>query len=686
MSDPAIETLLAEDRRYPPSREFAAQANAKPDIYDVPFEDFWEREGRERVTWFEPFTSLLEWELPYAKWYGGGKINVAYNCLDRHVEAGLGNRVAYYYEGEPEGERTAITYAQLLEEVVRAANGLRSLGVEKGTAVGIYMGMGPGLPVAMLACARLGAPHTVVFGGFSAEALADRLNDMRCEVLLTQDESYRRGAIVPLKRNADDALASCPGVRSVVVGQRTRGDVPMTPGRDITWNDLVAGQPTDPASCPCEPMDSEDLLYLLYTSGTTAKPKGIAHTTAGYLVGVAATHDYVFDLKPERDVYWCAADVGWVTGHSYIVYGPLCNGATSVLYEGTPDFPDKDRWWEIIDRYKVTILYTAPTAIRAHMKWGPEHAAKHDLSSLRLLGSVGEPINPEAWMWYRRHIGADRTPVVDTWWQTETGMIMITPLPGVTTTKPGSATRPFPGIDAGVVDDSGNEVGPGGGGYLVLKRPWPAMTRGIFGDDARFRATYWERFPGMYFAGDGARVDEDGDFWLLGRVDDVMNVSGHRISTIEVESALVDHPSVAEAAVCGRVDPLTGQAIVAFVTLKGGQEGSRGDARGAPRPRRREDRPHREAREHRLHAGTAEDPVGEDHAPALARRRGAPAAGRHDDAGGPSRRLGDRRASRRAADGGLSSPISSRAELSACGRWRGSAASNRDPRAIPACC
>jgi acetyl-CoA synthetase len=399
MSDQAIETLLEEDRRYPPSPEFAAQANAKEDIYDVPFEEFWGREGRARVTWFEPFTSVLEWELPYAKWYVGGKINVAYNCLDRHVAAGLGDRVAYYYEGEPVDERASITYQQLLDEVVRAANGLKALGVRKGTPVGVYMGMGPGLPVAMLACARLGAPFTVVFGGFSAESLADRLNDMRCEFLLTQDESFRRGSLVPLKRNADEALESCPGVRKVVVGQRTRGEVPMTEGRDITWNELVEGQPTDPASCPCEPMDSEDLLYLLYTSGTTAKPKGIAHTTAGYLVGVATTHHYIFDLKPEQDVYWCAADIGWVTGHSYIVFGPLCNAATSVLYEGTPDFPDKDRWWDIVERYKVTILYTAPTAIRAHMKWGPEHAARHDRSSLRLLGSVGEPINPEAWMW-----------------------------------------------------------------------------------------------------------------------------------------------------------------------------------------------------------------------------------------------------------------------------------------------
>jgi acetyl-CoA synthetase len=574
LTDQAIDTLLLEERRYPPPEQFAAQANAQPEIYDVPFELFWEQAGRERVTWFEPFTSLLEWELPYAKWYVGGKLNVAHNCLDRHVEAGLGDRVAYYWEGEPVGDRRTVTYAQLLEDVVRVANGLKARGVGKGTPVGIYMGMCMELPVAMLACARLGAPHTVVFGGFSAEALADRLNDMQCEVLITQDEGWRRGQTVPLKGNADEALESCSSVRTVVVAQRTRGDVAMTDGRDVTWDELVEGQSADPASCPCEPMDSEDLLYLLYTSGTTAKPKGIVHTTAGYLVGVSTTHHYIFDLKRDEDVYWCAADIGWVTGHSYIVYGPLCNGATSILYEGTPDFPDKDRWWDVVERYGVTILYTAPTAIRAHMKWGPEHAAKHDLSSLRLLGTVGEPINPEAWVWYHEHVGGKNCPVVDTWWQTETGMILITPLPGLTTLKPGSATKPFPGVEAGVVNDRGEEVGPGGGGYLVLKRPWPAMMRGIFGDDARYRATYWERFQGLYFAGDGARIDEDGDFWLLGRVDDVMNVSGHRISTIEVESALVDHPSVAEAAVCGRNDSLTGQAIVAFVTLKGGQEGS----------------------------------------------------------------------------------------------------------------
>jgi acetyl-CoA synthetase len=572
MSDKAIENLLAEERRYPPPEDFAEQAIAKADIYDIPFEDFWEREGRERVTWFEPFTSLYEWDLPYAKWYVGGKLNVSYNCLDRHVEAGLGDRLAYLWEGEPEDERETLTYDELLRRVVAMANVLKELGVRKGTRVAIYLGMVPDLPIAMLACTRLGAPHTVVFGGFSADSLSDRANDMGCEVLITQDEAWRRGTTVPLKRTADDAMAAAPGIRACLVVRRTGNEVPMQSGRDHWLHEFDVSD--DPATCPPEPMDAEDLLFLMYTSGTTAKPKGIAHTTGGYLVGVASTHRYIFDLKPETDVFWCAADIGWITGHSYIVYGPLANAATSVIYEGTPDFPDRDRWWEIVERYGVTILYTAPTAIRAHMKWGPEHAEKHDLSSLRLLGSVGEPINPEAWMWYREHIGADRLPIVDTWWQTETGMILITPLPGVTTLKPGSATRPFPGVDAAVVDDQGNEVGPGGGGYLVLRRPWPAMTRGIFGDDARFRATYWERFPGVYFAGDGARIDEDGDFWLLGRVDDVMNVSGHRISTIEVESALVDHPSVAEAAVCGRVDPLTGQAIVAFVTLKGGQDGS----------------------------------------------------------------------------------------------------------------
>ena len=572
MTEPhSIETMFEEERRYPPPPAFAADAVVGADIYDLSFEELWEREGRERVDWVEPFTTLYVWNLPYAKWYLGGKLNVAWNCVDRHVEAGRGDRIAYHWEGEP-GDTRTITYAELQREVVRFANALKELGVGRGTAVAIYMGMVPELAIAMLACTRLGAPHTVVFGGFSADSLSDRMNDMGCRVLVTQDEAWRRGSPVPLKRTADEAMASAPGVERCLVVRRTGSEVPMQAGRDAWYHDLDVAD--DPASCPCEPMDAEDLLFLMYTSGTTAKPKGIVHTTAGYLVGVSSTHRAVFDLKSETDVYWCAADIGWITGHSYIVYGPLCNGATSVLYEGTPDFPDQDRWWSIVERYGVTILYTAPTAIRAHMKWGPEHAQKHDLSSLRLLGSVGEPINPEAWMWYREHVGGDRCPVVDTWWQTETGMIMITPLPGVTTTKPGSATKPYPGVDAAVYSESGEEVGLGGGGYLVLRKPWPAMTRGIHGDDARFRETYWARYPGVYFAGDGARIDADGDFWLLGRVDDVMNISGHRISTIEVESALVDHPSVAEAAVCGRHDATTGQAIVAYVTLKGGDPGS----------------------------------------------------------------------------------------------------------------
>jgi acetyl-CoA synthetase len=570
---PTIETMQLEERSFPPPEDFSAQANAQPDIYERDFEEFWETEARERVTWFEPFSELLDWQPPYAKWYLGGKLNVCFNCVDRHVEAGQGSKVAYYWEGEPEEDRRTITFSDLQGEVVKLANALKRLGVGKGTAVGIYMGMVPELPVAMLACARLGAPHTVVFGGFSAESLSGRLNDMGCELLITQDEAWRKGSPVPLKRNVDDALAQSPTVKKAIVLRRMGNEVPMQEGRDEWWHELVAEESDDPASCPCEPMDSEDLLYLLYTSGTTATPKGIVHTTGGYLVGAATTHYYIFDVKPDS-VYWCAADVGWVTGHSYIVYGPLCNGTTGVMYEGVPDYPDRDRWWAIVERYGVDILYTAPTAIRSHMKWGAEHAEKHDLSSIRLLGSVGEPINPEAWVWYRDVIGGERVPVVDTWWQTETGMILITPLPGVTTLKPGSATKPFPGVDAAVFDEQGNEVGPGGGGYLVLRRPWPAMLRGIHNDHDRYVETYWSRYPDIYFAGDGARIDEDGDFWLMGRVDDVMNVSGHRISTIEVESALVDHQLVAEAAVAARADATTGQAIVAFVSLKGGEEGS----------------------------------------------------------------------------------------------------------------
>ena len=568
----AIETMQVEERRYPPSPEFSRQANAQPAIYDRSLDEFWTEEAK-RVTWFEPWNQLYDWKPPYARWFLGGRLNVCYNCVDRHVEGGQGDKVAYFWEGEPEGDRREITFAQLQREVVRFANGLKKLGVEKGTHVGIYMGMIPDLPVAMLACTRLGAAFTVVFGGFSGESLSGRLNDMEATLLITQDEGWRRGNRVPLKANSDAALESSPSVTRCVVVRRTGGDVNMQDGRDVWAHDMLHGVSDDPSSCPCEPMESEDLLYLLYTSGTTAKPKGIIHTTGGYLVGVATTHHYIFDVKPDS-VYWCAADVGWVTGHSYIVFGPLANGTTGIIYEGTPDFPDKDRWWKIVKRYRPDILYTAPTTIRTHMKWGPEYAAGHDLSSLRVLGTVGEPINPEAWVWYREHIGGNRTPVVDTWWQTETGMILITPLPGITTLKPGSATKPFPTVDAAVYNNAGEPVSPGGGGYLVIRQPWPAMLRGIYGDPKRYEETYWSRWKDTYFVGDGARVDEDGDFWLLGRVDDVMNVSGHRISTIEVESALVSHPAVAEAAVAGRNDAQTGQAIVAFVTLKGGQEGS----------------------------------------------------------------------------------------------------------------
>jgi acetyl-CoA synthetase len=568
---PEIEALMAERRTFPPDPAFAAQANAKADLYEEAerdFEAFWAKLAHERISWFTPFEKTLEWDLPFAKWFVGGELNVAYNCVDRHVERGLGSKVAYHWIGEPGDSRT-ITYADLHREVQQAANALKELGIRKGDRVAIYLPMIPELPIAMLACARLGAPHTVVFGGFSSEALAGRINDAEAKLLITADGGWRRGKPAELKPAADEAVADTPSIENVLVVRRLgeHASVEMVEGRDHWWDELV-GRQSD--HCPPVPVESEHLLYLLYTSGTTAKPKGIVHTTAGYLLGTSYTHEMIFDLKPD-DVYWCAADVGWVTGHSYIVYGPLANAATGVMYEGTPDTPDWGRWWQIIEDYKVTILYTAPTAIRAHMKQGPQFAQQRDLTSLRVLGSVGEPINPEAWLWYHEHIGGGHTPIVDTWWQTETGMILITPLPGVTATKPGSATFPFPGIEADVVDADGNSVPLGGGGYLVLKRPWPAMLRGIYGDPDRYRATYWSRFPGMYFAGDGAKRDEDGYYWLLGRVDDVMNVSGHRISTIEVESALVDHQSVAEAAVVGRADPLTGQAIFAYVILKAGQ-------------------------------------------------------------------------------------------------------------------
>ncbi len=576
MADETLANLLTETRSFPPPAGLAATANAGADAYEKAAADrvgFWAEQAR-RLEWHRPWHTALEWEPPYAKWFAGGELNVSVNCLDRHVAAGRGERVAFHWEGEP-GDTRTITYADLHRDVCRAANALTQLGVQAGDRVAIYLPMIPETVVAMLACARIGAPHSVVFGGFSAEALAGRILDADARVVVTADGGWRRGAISPLKPAVDEALTGCPDVRAVLVVRRTGNDVGWVEGRDHWWHETVPGQP---AVHEPEYVDAEHPLYILYTSGTTARPKGILHTTGGYLTQAAWTHHAVFDLKPETDVYWCAADIGWVTGHSYIVYGPLANGATSVMYEGLPDFPDMDRWWATIARYGVTILYCAPTAIRTFMKWGEEYPARHDMSSLRLLGSVGEPINPEAWMWYRRVVGGERCPIVDTWWQTETGAIMISPLPGVTATKPGAAMRALPGIGAEVVDESGAPVPPGAGGYLTLTEPWPSMLRGIWGDDNRYRETYWSRYPGRYFAGDGAKLDDDGDLWLLGRVDDVMNVSGHRISTTEVEHALVGHPYVAESAVVGASDPTTGQAIVAFVTVRGGV--ASGDADG----------------------------------------------------------------------------------------------------------
>ena len=591
-----IESLLAEDRSFPPSAEFVAQANlSDPSVYaqaDADYVGYWEQWAH-KLRWMSPWHTALEWKSPHAKWFVGGRLNACDNCVDRQVEAGLGDRVAIVWEGEP-GDVRRITYAELQDEVSRAANALKALGVAKGDRVCIYMPMVPELAIAMLACARIGAPHSVVFGGFSAESLVDRINDAQASVVITADGGWRRGGIVPLKKAIDEALVmGCPSVRYVLVvaragekGHLTQGMATpaydrgtWVPGRDVWWHDLVAHQSVD---CPCEPMDSEDLLYILYTSGSTGKPKGIIHTTGGYMTGTYATMHCIFDLKDD-DVFWCTADIGWVTGHSYIVYGPLANAATVVMYEGAPDAPDKDRFWRLIERHKITILYTAPTAIRAFMKWGAEYPERCDLSSLRLLGSVGEPINPEAWIWYQQTIGGGRCPVVDTWWQTETGQILITPLPGITTTKPGSATRAFPGIYAAVYSEDGvdlteahlakvakGEAKHSVGGFLVLKRPWPAMTRGIYGDPQRYIDVYWTRFPGVYFTGDGAKVDEDGYFWLLGRVDVVMLIAGHNISTMEVESALVDHPAVAEAAVIGKTHELKGQAIAAFVIIRSG--------------------------------------------------------------------------------------------------------------------
>ena len=569
MSEPTIEDYFVENRTFPPSPEFQAQALASSRALfaeaDADYEAFWARQARELISWFDDFDTVLDWQLPFAKWFVGGTLNVSYNCLDRHVEAGHGDKIAYHWEGEP-GDTRTITYAELYDEVCRFANVLRSLGVERGDRVGIYMPMIPELPVAMLACTRIGAAHSCIFGGFSPDSIIDRVNDAEAKVIVTADGGFRKGAAAPLKPAVDEAVQSTPSVTAVVVVERTHGEVTMVEGRDHWYHELMAEASAD---CPPEHMGSEDLLYLLYTSGTTAKPKGIMHTTGGYLTQVAFSHKYVFDLHPDADVYWCAADIGWVTGHSYIVYGPLTNGATSVIYEGTPDTPDKDRLWSIVERYGVTQLYTAPTAIRMFMKWGDKEPARHDLSSLRVLGTVGEPINPEAWMWYHTHIGGERCPIVDTWWQTETGAHMITPLPGVTTTKPGSATFPLPGISVEVVDDHGVPVTKGGG-YLTITKPWPSMLRGIWGDPERYFDTYWSTYEGRYFAGDGCKVDDDGYFWLLGRVDDVMNVSGHRVSTTEVESALVDHPAVAEAAVVGANDALTGQAIIGYVIVRGG--------------------------------------------------------------------------------------------------------------------
>jgi acetyl-CoA synthetase len=566
-----IDDLMLENRKFPPSPEFKRQSLvADTGLYDDADEDyqgFWARQAADLLTWSTEWDTICEWELPYAKWFVGGQLNVSYNCLDRHVEAGRGDKVAFYWEGEP-GDARVLTYADLLDEVQRFANALKGLGVQRGDRVNIYLPMIPEAAISMLACARIGAVHSVVFGGFSAQSLSDRINDAEAKVLITADGGHRRGEVFALKPAADDAIATTKTIEHVVVVRRGGNDVEMTPGRDQWYHDLIAA--ADPV-CPAEPMDSEQLLFLLYTSGTTGKPKGIMHTSGGYLTHVAFTHKFVFDLHPDTDVFWCTADVGWVTGHSYIVYGPLANGATSVMYEGVPNYPANDRLWAIIEKYKVTKFYTAPTAIRTFMKWGAQEPAKHDLSSLRVLGSVGEPINPEAWMWYRQNIGGDTCPVVDTWWQTETGGIMISPLPGATTTKPGSATFPLPGINAEVVDDTGRRV-EHGGGYLTLTKPWPGMLRGIWGDPQRYFDTYWSRFEGRYFAGDGCKLDDEGYLWLLGRVDDVMNVSGHRISTTEVESALVSHPAVAEAAVVGALDDTTGQAIIAYVTLRGGSE------------------------------------------------------------------------------------------------------------------
>ena len=564
----SLANLGHEDRLFPPSAEFAAQANAQASMYDEAEKDrlaFWEKQAH-ALQWDAPWTTVLDWQPPFAKWFVGGKINASVNALDRHVNEGRGDRVAFFFEGEP-GDTRTITYSQLLTEVKKTANALTELGIKDGDRVAIYMPMIPEAAIAMLACARIGAPHSVVFGGFSADALLSRIQDADAKLVITADGGYRKGAAFALKPAVDDALKGKTNVKNVLVVKRTGQETNWDASKDVWWHEIIERQSAEHVA---QSFDSEHPLFILYTSGTTAKPKGISHTTGGYLTQVAYTHKMVFDIKPETDVYWSTADVGWITGHSYVVYGPLINGATQVMYEGTPDTPHKGRIFEIIEKYKVSILYTAPTLIRTWMKWGDEFPKAHNLNSLRLLGSVGEPINPEAWMWYREIVGGNRCPIVDTWWQTETGAIMISPLPGVTATKPGSAMRPLPGISGKVVDDNAKEVGLGHGGYLILDKPWPSMLRGIWGEDERYKETYWSRFSGVYFAGDGAKIDTDGAIWLLGRVDDVMNVSGHRISTTEVESALVSHEAVAEAAVVGAADEMTGQGIVAFVILRGG--------------------------------------------------------------------------------------------------------------------
>ncbi|HEX3897554.1 MAG TPA: acetate--CoA ligase [Mycobacteriales bacterium] len=568
MSEPELDALLHETRRFEPPADLARDANATAETYADAAEDrlaWWEEQAK-TLDWAAPWDQVLEWQLPFSKWFIGGKLNACVNAVDRHVDSGAGAKVAFHWVGDGERERRDVTYADLKREVCKAANALTALGVNAGDRVTIYMPMIPETVVTMLACARIGAPHNVVFCGFSSDSLRGRILDSDSHAVVTTDGQFRRGAPTPVKPAVDEALEGCPDVHTVLVVRRTGDEVSWTDDRDVWWHDVVESASEEHEA---EAFDSEHPLFMMYTSGTTAKPKGILHTTGGYLTHVSTTHRLVFDLKPDSDVYWCAADIGWITGHSYIVYGPLINQATSVMYEGTPHPGDKARWWKLIQDHKVSILYTAPTTIRTLMKWGAEELEPYDLTSLRLLGSVGEPINPEAWIWYREHVGGGRTPVVDTWWQTETGGIMITPLPGVTATKPGAAMTAFPGVSADVVDNDGKPVGNGGGGFLVLTEPWPGMLRGIWGDDERYKETYWSRFDGFYFAGDGAKKDDDGDLWLLGRVDDVMNVSGHRISTTEVEHALVSHPSVAEAAVVGASDATTGQAIVAFVTPRG---------------------------------------------------------------------------------------------------------------------